>query len=203
MRIKVKLYGALARAVNRANWEFEVSSPIEIFNALEANTGKAFNHLYNNLGTEYRFLLDGKDITDLNQLVLGNAEEIEVMPVLKGAGNSGAWLAVIGIVLLAVVAWWAAPAWLGAAAATTTLTATQSFFLTVGVALTLGGIAQMLAPTASTTDEEKPENKPSYIYNGAINTYRQGNPVPYGAGGPMIVGSQIISAGIRSVDVVD
>jgi len=49
---------------------------------------------------------------------------------------------------------------------------------------------------------ESVANKPSYLFNGARNTMTQGNPVPVGFG-ELGVGSQVISAGIRSVQITE
>jgi predicted phage tail protein len=207
MMTKVTLHGALAHEMGKAEWHFDIERPYEALQALEANTQKLIAHLHQNLETEYRFLLNGREIQSMDEIGMTGFSEVDIMPVLKGSGNTaGIALTIVGVILLAVVAWWSFPAWSGTAAAGTaaaTMTATQSFFLTVGVALTLGGIAQMLTPTPKVDDTERPENKPSYIYNGPVNTYRQGNPVPFGAGGPFLTGSQIISAGIRSVDILE
>jgi predicted phage tail protein len=209
MQTKVRLHGSLARDLGRENWTFYVDRPYEILQALEANTNKLVTHLYENLETQYCFMLDGAQITDFSQLLLGDIKEIDIVPVLQGEGGSGGTaLLIIGLIVLAVVAWWAAPVWGGAIGASfgvagATLTTAQGLLLTVGLALTLGGIAQMLAPTPDKQDNDRPENKASYIYNGPVNTLRQGNPVPFGAGGPLIIGSQIISAGIRSVDILE
>ena len=78
-------------------------------------------------------------------------------------------------------------------------TSVATFFVMMGVALVVAGIASMMAPDGS-KDTERPENKPSYIFNGAVNTYRQGNPIPVGFG-ILQVGSQVISAAIKNVDV--
>ena len=64
----------------------------------------------------------------------------------------------------------------------------------VGTSLVIAGASQMLTPTPP-TPPEAPENKPSYVFNGAVNTTAQGYPVPIGYG-RMIVGSAVISAGI-------
>lgn len=47
--------------------------------------------------------------------------------------------------------------------------------------------------------KDSAENKPSYNFNGAVNTTAQGNPVPLGYG-RMIIGSAVISAGIYAMD---
>jgi predicted phage tail protein len=54
----------------------------------------------------------------------------------------------------------------------------------------------MLAPQPKTPGTpDRPENKPSYVFDGPINTAAQGNPVPV-CYGRLIVGSQVISAGM-------
>jgi predicted phage tail protein len=42
---------------------------------------------------------------------------------------------------------------------------------------------------------DRPANKPSYAFDGAVNTAAQGNPVPI-CYGRLIVGSQVVSAGL-------
>ena len=72
----------------------------------------------------------------------------------------------------------------------------QATLYSVGTSMILGGVAQMIAPTPKSSDpSERPENKPSYAFNGAVNTTAQGQPVPVGYG-RLIVGSAVISAGI-------
>jgi hypothetical protein len=72
-----------------------------------------------------------------------------------------------------------------------TTLATVAF--SVGVSLALGGIAQMLAPQPK-FDGPQEEQQPSYVFNGAVNTTAQGQPVPVGYG-RMIVGSAVIIGG--------
>lgn len=199
---KVKLHGKLAQDLGRDEWTFDVQYPYEIFHALEANTNKLIPHLQDNLEAGYTFLLNGKILQDFSHLLIGEAAEVEILPNLHGSKGEG--LLIFGFIILALVAWWSFPAWGGAAAATTAMTTMQTLSLVIGSTLVLGGISQMIAPTPDNADEnERPENRPSYIFNGAVNTLRQGNPVPFGAGGPMLVGSQIVSAGIRSIDVLE
>jgi predicted phage tail protein len=46
-----------------------------------------------------------------------------------------------------------------------------------------------------------PENKPSFLFDGPVNTIAQGHPVPVGYG-EMYVGSAVISAGIVTEEIV-
>jgi predicted phage tail protein len=96
----------------------------------------------------------------------------------------------LGAALIAV-SWWNPMGW---AAAGSFLS--QATLYSVGTSMILGGVAQMIAPTAKAQDpSERPENQPSYVFNGAVNTTAQGHPVPVGYG-RLIVGSAVISAGI-------
>ena len=75
---------------------------------------------------------------------------------------------------------------------------TSTSLIVAGVAMMIGGAVQMLTPIPSSTAQDQnnqPDNKPSYIFNGSVNTSAQGYPVPVGYG-RMVVGSAVISAGI-------
>jgi predicted phage tail protein len=70
--------------------------------------------------------------------------------------------------------------------------------MALGVALALGGVAQLIAPRAAgTATPEAADNTPSLAFNGAVNTMGQGGPVPLGYG-RMLVGSQVISIGFST-----
>jgi predicted phage tail protein len=205
---QVVLHGALARAVGRAEWILDVATPEEALRGIEANTGRLVAFLTMHKFSEFRVVVDSSDIrsmSEFGELRRRNMKRIDVVPVLQGAGNSGGWLALIGIIIIAAVLFipsggasgWATIQAGGFAA----LSTTQTMFLTLGVALTLGGVSQLLYPTPNLTAQEAPENQPSYVFDGAVNTYRQGGPIPVGFGGPMRVGSQVIAAGVRSVDI--
>ncbi|MFP4902656.1 tail assembly protein, partial [Paraburkholderia sp. BR14261] len=81
-----------------------------------------------------------------------------------------------------------------------------SFFLPVasaavfslGAALALSGIAQLLSPRPQAqATPERADNEPSLAFDGAVNTMGQGGPVPLGYG-RMRVGSQVISVGFST-----
>ena len=68
-------------------------------------------------------------------------------------------------------------------------------------AVALGGISQLLfKPPSPVKPNERPENKPSYIFDGPVNTIAAGHPVPI-LYGEMYVGSAVISAGIISEEI--
>ncbi|MGY2171872.1 tail assembly protein [Pseudomonas gingeri] len=104
-------------------------------------------------------------------------ETVRIVPVIAGSKRAGLLQTVLGAVLLVASIWFPglAPA---------------------GFALLAGGVIQMLSPQAKGLgSQDSPNNRPSYSFNGPVNTSVQGNPVPL-LYGRMIVGSAVISAGI-------
>ena len=203
---KVSVFGPLADHLGKSEWSFVLSSAHEVFQALEANTLKLVSFFSNNPYLEYRLIVNGVDVSSDGQLFAKGIQlqSIDVVPVIRASGNAGAWLALIGIAIVALVLLVPTGGQSGwAALMAGNLSTGASFALTMGVALTLAGITQMLYGSQRTDALEKGDNKPSYLFNGAVNTYSQGNPVPVGFGGPLRVGSQVISVGIRSVDITD
>ncbi len=179
----VLLYGFLGRQFGRVH-RYDVRSPAEAVAALRV-TLKGFRKALID-GGAYRVLVGGKSALDKDQLCdpVSSRETIRIVPTIMGAGGLGK--AILGAVL-AVVGVFTGQPWL----------------VNIGVSLALGGISEMLfAKKPGGTDSvDKPENRPSYTFDGAVNTAAQGNPVPLLYGGPLLVGSQVISAGL-SVDEI-
>ncbi|EPL03870.1 tail assembly protein [Pseudomonas sp. CF161] len=108
---------------------------------------------------------------------------IRIVPVITGSKRAGLLQTIVGAVLIAV----------------SFIPGFQPLF-GVGLALVAGGVIQMLSPQAKGLGtQDSPNNRPSYSFNGPVNTSVQGNPVPL-LYGRMIVGSAVISAGIYSED---
>lgn len=110
---------------------------------------------------------------------------IRIVPVIAGSKRAGLLQTVLGAVIFVVSFFVPAMAGWGQA---------------LGASLALGGVIQMLSPQAKGLGaEDGPNNRPSYSFNGPVNTSVQGNPVPL-LYGRMIVGSAVISAGIYAED---
>lgn len=208
--VKIRFHGFLAAELGRSEWAFAVSSPTEALQAVEANTGKMLDILYANWNADYFVAINGKPVRDIQEMSVmqrSDLTSIEFFPAFKGAGDMSGWMILAGVLLIAlvIVAPYIGPVM--ANTATTSLagavgigTTAGTIILGLGMSLLFSGIAGLLAPTQKFDSAEKPENIPSYIFNGALNTYRQGNPIPVGFG-RLIVGSQVVSAGVRAVDV--
>jgi predicted phage tail protein len=205
---RVFLHGELGKACGEV-WNLAVQTPAEALRAIEVNTGKLLTHL-RSVGeglAMYRVLLDDKDHTCIEDITvpIKTYKSIHFIPVPQGAAKEGTWELIAGIALIlavVVVGFVSYGTALGAMTQTVGLAShliTAAF--TMGIALTVGGVSMLLTPNPRSADSpEKPDNRPSYIFNGPVNTYRQGNPVPVGYG-MLLVGSQVISAGIRATDL--
>lgn len=108
---------------------------------------------------------------------------IRIVPVIAGSKRAGLLQTIVGVVLIAA----------------SFIPGFQAL-LPVGIGLAAGGAIQMLSPQAKGLGtQDSPNNRPSYSFNGAVNTSVQGGCVPL-LYGRMIVGSAVVSAGIYSED---
>ena len=200
----IMLYGFLGKQFGRVH-RYDVVSPAEAIQALVI-TLKGFKKALVD-GGSYKVLVGGKESLERDHLgfPVSDRESIRIVPVVAGSSNP-----ITRIIIGAALIWFAAPlaGAMGATAGTATAAGTAGFmgvtagtFAAIGTSLIIGGVSQILFSPKSAETTERPENRPSYAFDGAINTSAQGNPVSILYGGPLIVGSQVISAGL-SVDQI-
>ncbi len=187
---KIQLLGELGKKFGKS-FLMDVKNPAEAIRALYTNFPEFRDHLINSekRGVAYKVLV-GKESQSVDDLHNPSGKQtIKFIPVLMGAGGNGVGTFIIGAVLFAaaVVGFIIAPG-----------NPISPYLANVGFALMIGGVIQMLTPVPTLnadTSNNQPDNKPSYAFNGGVNTTAQGYPVPVGYG-RMIVGSAVISAGI-------
>lgn len=129
---------------------------------------------------------EGKDLDEEGIAVgLGKENEIHLIPAIAGAGD-GVWSAIAGVVLIVAGV------------------ITQNYYLVgAGAGMLIGGIAQSLAATPISDDygdREKPDQRPSFLFDGPTNTSTQGLPVPV-IYGRVKVGSAVVSAGMTAEEL--
>lgn len=184
---KVKLYGELAKKFGR-EFMLEVESVAEAVRALSANFPGFEKELMTAhlRGVEYVVRADKRDVSEMElNNSLAPQETIRIAPIAVGRKNGGVFQTIIGAILIVVGVVLSAfgQTW-------------GVYLIQAGIALAAGGIIQMLIPVPKTGDpSERPENKPSTYFDGAVNTLAQGHPVPLGYG-KLMVGSAVISAGL-------
>lgn len=113
--------------------------------------------------------------------------DIRFTPVVIGA-KSGGVMAIFGAILVIVgifLIW----------------TPFGAPLIAVGIGLMAAGVAMMLVPQPKDpASEDDPDKKASYAFNGPVNTAAQGNCVPVLYGGPIHIGSAVVSASIDATE---
>jgi predicted phage tail protein len=194
---KIKLYGQLAKFIGRRVLEADVATAAEAVRMLVANFPGLEQHMADQ---HYRVTVGTYDLDETEIHDPAGQQDIKIMPVIAGAGATAKIILGVALFALATFATAGGGAIFGAAIAKNIgfLAAAQSF----GVALALGGIAQLITPVPKIPQGTDSNNDPKKTYNfsGIQQTSRQGVPVPcvYGL---TLVGSVVISAGTDTVQV--
>ena len=193
---KIKVYGRLRKFVGQAEFEADVNSPLEAISFLACNFKGIDKHMANQ-----HYAINCGDLTVTEELLnMQTKSDIQIIPLAHGNfffslglgalfkfGASKVGATLLGSKLLATVA-------------TTVLTS-------VGTSMIIGGITEMLAPTApsrkqtSGMEEFDPAALASnYSFTGLSNISRAGVPVNL-VFGEIMVGSITISNGVDTVQV--
>ncbi|USE81164.1 tail assembly protein [Cupriavidus gilardii] len=193
----IRLYGYLGARFGRIH-RLAVSSAAEAVRALGVMVPGFHAELISSRDRGIRYaVFVGKQNLGKDELVLPpGRDDIRIAPVLQGAKRGGLFQTLLGVALIAAATITAGG--LGAAFTSNGLIGATAM---MGASMALGGIVQMLSPQpGGLSASDRPENKPSYGFNGPVNTSAQGGPVPLFYGGPLTVGSAVISAGIYAED---
>ena len=187
----ILLYGTLGQRFGKVH-RYAVKTPREAIRAM-CVTLPGFREAASE--GSYRVLAGGSRELELEQTAwpISQKESLRIVPVVQGRNGLGKVLlgaALIGFSL-------AFPQF-GAFTIGGWSSSISAIAGNIGVSLVLGGVSQMLfAPPSPPKNVDRPENKPSFAFDGAVNTAAQGNPVPV-CYGRLIVGSQVISAGLST-----
>jgi predicted phage tail protein len=190
---EVRLYGALGKEFGRVI-RLAVATPGEAVVALCAVLPGFCKAFMGPDGRRKYFVYvgrgEGRRPIRLEEAMdcLGATEPIRIVPIVAGAKRQGFGTFVTGLVLEAI------------GLVLTYYTGYDFGLISIGAAMQLGGIIQMLMPQP----KGKPgpaSNLPSYAFDGPINNTEQGGPVPV-CYGRAIVGSVVVSQGIRTDDIV-
>jgi len=215
----VKVYGQLAQRLGQRVFKAAVDSPAEAVRFLCANFPGLDQWLIDSAqdGIAYRVKVSKTTVGEDDFGMFCNPDAtISITPVMAGAsGGSGQTFLGIGLMAFAILAAPIGGGFLGLGAgafgSTTggvvagfTLGAAASTAIgSIGLAMTLGGVAQMITPKPPTLGlgGPSPLNDPralqSYNFNGIQNTSTQGTPINV-VYGKTIVGSVTLSAGITN-----
>lgn len=177
---------------------FDVASVQEAVHALTSQIKGTYRAI-----RQGEFLVFADDVQleeDETCFDLGSVSRIRIVPVPTGSKNQGVFKVILGVALLGV----------GLAVGAGLIGAKSAFlgiasktWITMGAGMALSGIGMMISPSPSMSvgDNEKADNKTSYLFNSAVNICEEGNVVPV-VYGKAYCGSIVVSSG-QSVDDVD
>jgi predicted phage tail protein len=205
------LYGELAEKFGPV-WKLAVNSVGEAIRAIEANRPGLIAYLDESggRGVDFNVKVNEVDTCDRDQLAVSRRiDTIRISPVVRGSKDS--WVGiVIGVVLIIVAVicqqYELLPGIMsgmagGAAGAGLFGGVVGTMVGMIGVSMVIGGVAQMIAGTPKLGGSGIQDGGTAgALFNGPENTTTQGGPVPLCYGGPILVGSQVISAGITTED---
>jgi predicted phage tail protein len=200
---KIRVYGRLAKFLKRRVFEAEVASAAEAVRFLLTNFPQLEGHMADQ---HYRVTVGTYNLT-LDELHdPSGQQEIQITPVIAGAGSQGLGIGqiLLGVALIAASIF---------IPGSTALLGTTFGKISLGIgllggALALQGVATLLTPVptlatpiSGTTSDTNKDPRKSYSFSGIQQNSRQGIPVPI-VYGETLVGSVVISAGIDTVQVV-
>jgi predicted phage tail protein len=171
----VLLYGHL-RAKYGKYFKLAVNTPVEAVKLLSANFPD-FKRELTKYTPGYHIFCGNRNISDKEINHPAGGKVIRFVPATEGSKKQGVLTTIVGIVLIVVGVYFEQPSLVGA-----------------GVSMAFGGVVQLLSRTPKKEDPNE-VHKPSYSFDGPVNTTAQGHPVPVGYG-QLIVGSAVLSGGI-------
>ena len=190
----VRLYGVLGSRFGRVHhFALDSNSPAEAVRALCSQFPgfEAFLMRAKDRGMGFAVFAGKRNLREEQLKHPVGDDDIRIAPMILGSKNGGIFSIILGAVLIVVGAVLTAygQAWIGGP------------LVNAGIAMVAGGVIQLLAPhPKGLSSQDSAANTPSYAFNGPVNTEAQGHPVPLLYGGPLPVGSAVISAGIDVKD---
>ena len=213
----VRLEGELGEKFGEV-WHLNVKTPHEAIKAIECQTTGFRKHILDRAekGIGYEVLIGDQGIKQEEELgyPAPMRDDFTFIPMIEGGKSRGFGMFLMGAALF-VISGGASAVATGLSGATSAgaghfglgtylqtagqiagmqLSGLQTAGALMGGAMMFGGVSMMLAPTI---ESDAGNEEQSYLFDGAINSVKQGTPVPI-LYGRMIVGGAVISASIKS-----
>lgn len=197
----IKLVGHLGKKFGK-QYKFDVNSPAEAVKALCSQVKGFKQYMQEGNGSVQKFKIVVKNSTLENpekNIAMNCEGDISIVPVIRGSGGDLLNVVAGGFLIASAFGFgplgglfigeFAAFAGLGAYAA-----------MGVGALLVGRGISGMMFKPPETPSIKTAEDQKSYLFNGAVNTTQQGQPIPVGYG-RLRVGSQVISVDVSTTQI--
>ncbi|SDZ17443.1 Phage-related protein, tail component [Lysobacter sp. yr284] len=192
----IRLYGSLGARFGR-EYRMVVSNAAEAIQALSIQIPgfRAYLQEAKARGLGFAVFLGRRNLAESQLNDPPGDQAIRIAPILIGSKRGGLVQIIAGAALIA------------AGYALAPFTGGASLMLgKFGWSMIAGGVVQLLSPQPKGLNtRERPENQPSYMFSGIVNTQAQGAAVPllYGPGHDgkgVWTGGAILSAGIYAED---
>jgi predicted phage tail protein len=213
----IYFHGALGRAFDCRHLRLEVASPAEAVRALfvlRPGLRQAMR------AGDWRVITGSPHIANAIELAAVNmrlgALPLHIVPATRPAGSDSTGKIIAGVVLIGAAIAFAPIASLGFAGAlgagaafgtgTAFLGLTYGNIALLGASMVFAGVAGLLTQPPQVqagqqaTDLARPEDRPSFLFNGVTNNTQQGGPVPV-VMGLHLVGSVVVSASLDAEDI--
>lgn len=199
----VFLYGVAGRVAGRRHFRLDVTTPAEAVRALLMLRPALKRTIREGLWRvvvgppRLRYAVAAEHL-----LMNAGQQPIHLVPATppRGGGSGKAFGAIIvGVLLIGAAI--AFPATIGAAAALVGMT--QGSVVLLGASMVLTGMMGLLAQPPQpdqATDQARPDDRPSFLFNGVTNNSQQGGPVPL-IFGTHLTGSVVVNAGLNAEDI--
>lgn len=184
---QIRVYGKLAKYLGQRVFEAAVDSAAEAIRFLMANFPGLERHM---MDQRYHVLVGDYDLGEDELIDPAGHQVIKIVPVITGASL---WKIIAGIALITASIFIPGSALVFG-------TALKTIVATVGVSLTLTGVAGLLTPAPKLENDAAQDPRDSFNFSGIQNTSRAGVPVPI-VYGDMITGSVVVSTSIDTVRV--
>ncbi|HEX8586162.1 MAG TPA: tail assembly protein [Allosphingosinicella sp.] len=191
----IRLYGKLGAMFGRLHY-LAVSSLCEAVHALSMMLPgfKDYMTRAHDKGVAFAVFYGKRNLSE-QELLLEGAGDIRIAPVIRGRKNGSVFQIILGVALIAVAAFFTA----GAALSVFSAGGLWGAVATMGLSMVIGGVVGLLTPVPRLEVNERPENTPSSVFDGPVNTTAQGHPFPV-LYGELFIGSAVLSAGIHTED---
>ncbi|WP_263225137.1 tail assembly protein [Pseudomonas alabamensis] len=188
----IKLYGVLRKQFGR-EFKLDVNSPRDAIQALCAMVPgfEKFLTTGEERGLVFTVFSGPRNLSGEELDLQGQDDgDIRIAPIIQGSKQAGLFQTILGVGLI-VAGFMSGGLSSGIGIA----------LLAGGGSMALGGVVQMLSPTAQTGSLNRNEdgNNPSYGFGGAVTTIAQGNPYPV-LYGEREIGGAVESGGIYPQD---
>jgi len=201
---KIKLYGELGKFLGQKTFEAEVSNTAQAIRFLVVNFPQLEAHMADRY---YKVAVNDWEIGKDELYYPTGQEDIKIIPVVGGSGR-GFGRILLGAVLIggAMISGGITfgnffnPAAVPYAPGFASAGALTKAAITIGGALVLSGIGEMLTPIPTVNQEVEQDPRLSFNFSGIQNTSRAGVAVPV-IYGQVLTGSVVISAGIETAQV--